>query len=112
MSKDTGHKFNAQLRYTFSKYALEPCANCGKKQDEHTDSKCLFDSTVFQPQSLMTFFKELIRNGGTMTIQTGNQTLHQKIKVYSVDQLANTVSGAIATEGDAFLEESNGAKKR
>jgi hypothetical protein len=109
--KPHGHKFSARLKYTFSRYGLEVCTQCRKTRDEHIDGKCLFESTVFKQHELMDFFELLMRKGGVLTIKVGRHALSQKIKVPAIDQGANTVSGEIQTEGDAFLGEIDAEKR-
>lgn len=111
MNKLPGKKFNARIRYTFSRYSLETCTQCGKPTKEHVDGKCLFESTIFKQQEVLTFFEALIRKGGVLTITTGKQTLRQKIKALSMEQRANGVSGEILTDGDVFLEETDATER-
>lgn len=103
--KPAGHKFSASLKYTFSRYRMELCTQCGKSRDEHVDGKCLFESTIFKQNELMAFFEALLRKGGTLSIKAGKYTMTQKIKLPAVDQGANLVVGDLRSDGDAFLEE-------
>ena len=107
-----GHKFRADLKYTFSRYHLEGCTQCGKPKEEHAHGKCLFESTVYRPKELLEFFELLMRKGGVLTIKVGAQTLSQKVGGVALDQGVNMVMGDIRTEGDAFLEDTANAKKR
>jgi hypothetical protein len=107
-----GHKFRADLKYTFSRYHLEGCTQCGKPEGEHAKGKCLFESTVYRPNELLAFFEELMRKGGVLTIKAGKQTLTQKITGTAVDQGANMVMGDIRVDGDAYLEDTADAPKR
>lgn len=100
-----GHTFSANLKYTFSRYRLEHCKHCRKPREEHVDGKCLFEATIFKQNELMEFFELLMRKGGVLTLKVGRHSLSQKIRVPAVDQGANTVTGDIRTEGDAFLVE-------
>lgn len=106
-----GHKFRADLKYTFSRYHLEGCTHCGKKKEEHAAGKCLFESTVFRPSELLDFFELLMRKGGVLTLKVGTQTLTQKITVAAIDQGVNMVLGDIRSEGDAFLGDTASATK-
>lgn len=103
--KPKGHSFEAHLKYTFSRYRLELCTQCHKPREEHTDGKCLFESTIFKSNELMDFFKLLVKDGGKLTITTGKYTMTQKIDAHSVSQNANVLLGDIRSDGDAFLEE-------
>jgi len=107
-----GHKFSAGLKYTFSRYSLGECAQCGKTKEQHAQGQCLFESTVYQPHELLGFFELLMREGGVLTLKVGTQTLTQKITVNSIDQGVNFVLGDIQTAGDAFLGDTARAKKR
>jgi hypothetical protein len=98
-----GHKFRADLKYTFSRYHLEGCTQCGKPEGEHADGKCLFESTIYRPNELLEFFELFMRKGGTLTLTVGTQTLTQKIHGVAIDQGANLVMGDFRSEGEAFL---------
>jgi hypothetical protein len=107
-----GKKHSARIQYLFQRRALDPCDNCGKLQSEHASGKnCLFEATLFKPQELLVFFEQLLSKGGVLTIKVGNQSLIQKIQALSVVQLANSLSGEILTDGDAYLGEID-AKER
>jgi len=107
-----GHKFRADLKYTFSRYHLEGCTQCGKKKEEHAHGKCLFESTVFKPHELLEFFELLMRKGGVLTIKVGTKSLTQKINGAAIDQGVNMVMGDIRAEGEAFLGDTADAPKR
>jgi len=107
-----GHKFSADLKYTFSRYHLEGCTQCGKKKEEHAKGKCLFESTVYRPNELLEFFELFMRKGGVLTLKVGTKTLMQKFGGVAVDQGANMVMGDFRAEGDAFLEDTADAPKR
>jgi hypothetical protein len=103
--KPKGHRFEAHLKYTFSRYRLEMCTQCNKPRDEHVDGKCIFESTIFKSHELMDFFELLLKSGGTLSITAGKHTMTQKIKAHSTNQTANGMLGDIRSDGDAFLEE-------
>jgi len=112
MKKPPGHRFAASLKYTFSKYHLEECTQCGKPKAEHAEGKCLFESTVFRSNELLDFFELMMRKGGVLTLKVGTQTLTQKITVSAIDQGANMAMGDIRSEGEAFLGDGSDASKR
>jgi hypothetical protein len=107
-----GHKFSADLKYTFSRFSLENCQKCGRPKREHAGEKCLFESTMYRPSELLDFFELFMRKGGTLTLKVGTQTLMQKVYGVAIDQGANLVMGDFRSEGDAFLQDTADAKER
>lgn len=112
MKKPHGHRFTANLKYTFSRYHLEGCTQCGDPKEKHAEGKCLFESTVFRPSELLDFFELMMRKGGVLTLKVGTQILTQKITVSALDQGVNLAMGDIRSEGEAFLGDSTDAPKR
>ncbi len=99
-----GHRFDAELRYTFHRHGIEGCQNCRQELEQHADGKCYFEATTYAPSELLDFFEKLLREGGVLTLKAGEFSLVQKIKAVEVSRDAAQVLGDIQTEGDAYLQ--------
>jgi stage V sporulation protein SpoVS len=111
MPKPQGTAFQATFQYVFPEYGLDLCAHCRKPSEAHAEGKCLFESTQFKAHELDTFFRALLKKGGTLTLTAGKQTLRQKVKAQAVDRRWVSLSGQLTTTGEAFLGEADAEER-
>lgn len=109
--RKTEYDFQGNIQYTFTRMGLDDCIHCGKSEEAHAGTTCLFEATTFEIHPLKAFLKDLLFRGGEFKITTPNYVLTQKMMGRAQDCMPKHVVADIRVLGPAKLEERS-AKKR